>query len=69
VPEGALQDFLRNLLGRLQAALSNLNAGARRALVLLLPRCSVLDVVFVMLSILFFVVSIGYVVICDRLMK
>jgi hypothetical protein len=27
------------------------------------------DVVFVILSILFFVVSIGYVAACDRLMK
>jgi hypothetical protein len=29
----------------------------------------VLDVVFVSVSILFFVVSIGYVAACDRLMK
>jgi hypothetical protein len=29
----------------------------------------VLDVVFIGLSILFFVVSIGYVAACDRLMK
>jgi hypothetical protein len=29
----------------------------------------VLDVIFVVLSILFFVVSIGYVAACDRLMK
>ena len=28
-----------------------------------------LDVVFVVLSILFFVVSIGYVAACDRLMR
>jgi hypothetical protein len=32
-------------------------------------RCFVLDVVFVGVSILFFVVSIGYVAVCDRLMK
>jgi hypothetical protein len=29
----------------------------------------VLDTVFVVLSILFFVVSVGYVAVCDRLMK
>jgi hypothetical protein len=29
----------------------------------------VLDVVFVVISILFFAVSIGYVAVCDRLMK
>jgi hypothetical protein len=29
----------------------------------------VLDLVFVVVSILFFVVSIGYVAACDRLMK
>jgi len=29
----------------------------------------VLDVLFVGLTILFFVVSIGYVAVCDRLMK
>jgi hypothetical protein len=29
----------------------------------------VLDLVFVALSVLFFVVSIGYVAACDRLMK
>jgi len=29
----------------------------------------VLDVVFVAVSVLFFVVSIGYVAACDRLMK
>jgi len=29
----------------------------------------VLDLVFVGLSVLFFVVSIGYVAVCDRLMK
>jgi len=29
----------------------------------------VLDVVFVLLSVLFFVVSVGYVAACDRLMK
>jgi hypothetical protein len=28
-----------------------------------------LDLVFVTLSILFFVVSVGYIVACDRLMK
>jgi hypothetical protein len=27
------------------------------------------DLIFVALSLLFFVVSIGYVVVCDRLMK
>jgi hypothetical protein len=32
-------------------------------------RCLVLDVVFVGVSIVFFVVSIGYVAVCDRLMK
>jgi hypothetical protein len=32
-------------------------------------RCFVLDVVFVGASIVFFVVSIGYVAVCDRLMK
>jgi len=32
-------------------------------------RCVVLDIVFVGVSILFFVVSIGYVAACDRLMK
>jgi hypothetical protein len=32
-------------------------------------RCSVMDLVFVGLSIVFFVVSIGYVAACDRLMK
>jgi hypothetical protein len=32
-------------------------------------RCSVLDLVFVSVSILFFVVSLGYVAACDRLMK
>ena len=31
--------------------------------------CAVLDVVFVGLSILFFVLSVGYVAACDRLMK
>ena len=36
---------------------------------LLLARCAVLDLVFVGLSVLFFVVSIGYVAACDRLMK
>ena len=30
---------------------------------------AVLDVVFVTLTVLFFVVSIGYVAACDRLMK
>jgi hypothetical protein len=34
-----------------------------------LEGCLVLDLVFVTLSILFFVVSIGYVAACDRLMK
>jgi len=29
----------------------------------------VLDVVFVTVSVVFFVVSIGYVAVCDRLMK
>jgi hypothetical protein len=29
----------------------------------------VLDVIFVGLTILFFVVSVGYVAVCDRLMK
>jgi len=29
----------------------------------------VADVVFVAISVLFFIVSIGYVVVCDRLMK
>jgi hypothetical protein len=29
----------------------------------------VLDVIFVTLSIVFFAVSIGYVAVCDRLMK
>jgi hypothetical protein len=29
----------------------------------------VLDIVFVVLAILFFVVSVGYVAVCDRLMK
>jgi len=29
----------------------------------------VADVVFVGISVLFFIVSIGYVVVCDRLMK
>ena len=37
--------------------------------VFLLTRCLVLDLVFVGVSILFFVVSIGYVAACDRLMK
>ncbi len=37
--------------------------------VFLLTRCVVLDLVFVSVSILFFVVSIGYVAACDRLMK
>jgi hypothetical protein len=32
-------------------------------------RAVVLDFVFVVLSILFFVVSLGYVAACDRLMK
>jgi len=32
-------------------------------------RCAVLDLVFIALSVLFFVVSIGYVAACDRLMK
>jgi hypothetical protein len=34
-----------------------------------LTRCLVLDMVFVAVSVLFFVVSIGYVAVCDRLMK
>ena len=34
-----------------------------------LTRWPVLDLVFVAISILFFVVSIGYVAACDRLMK
>jgi hypothetical protein len=29
----------------------------------------VLDIVFVLLAVLFFVVSVGYVAACDRLMK
>jgi hypothetical protein len=29
----------------------------------------VLDIVFVLLAVLFFVISIGYVAACDRLMK
>jgi hypothetical protein len=29
----------------------------------------VLDLVFILLSILFFVLSVGYVLACDRLMK
>jgi len=29
----------------------------------------VLDVIFIGISILFFVVSVGYVAVCDRLMK
>jgi hypothetical protein len=29
----------------------------------------VLDIVFVALTILFFVVSLGYIAVCDRLMK
>jgi hypothetical protein len=29
----------------------------------------VLDIVFAVLAILFFVVSVGYVAVCDRLMK
>jgi hypothetical protein len=37
--------------------------------ILILARCAVLDLVFVGLSVLFFVVSIGYVAACDRLMK
>jgi hypothetical protein len=36
---------------------------------LVLTRWHVLDLVFVAVSILFFVVSIGYVAACDRLMK
>ena len=32
-------------------------------------RCRVLDLVFVGVSVLFFVVSIGYVAACGRLMK
>ena len=36
---------------------------------LVLTRWPVLDLVFVGVSILFFVVSIGYVAACDRLMK
>jgi hypothetical protein len=32
-------------------------------------RCAVLDAVFIGVSILFFIVSIGYVAVCDRLMK
>jgi hypothetical protein len=40
-----------------------------RALGFLPARCVVLDIVFVAVSILFFVVSIGYVAACDRLMK
>jgi hypothetical protein len=32
-------------------------------------RWLVLDLVFVAVSIVFFVVSIGYVAVCDRLMK
>jgi hypothetical protein len=32
-------------------------------------RCPVLDLAFVSVSILFFVVSIGYVAVCERLMK
>jgi hypothetical protein len=35
----------------------------------LLTRCLVLDLVFVGVSILFFVVGIGYVAACDRLTK
>jgi hypothetical protein len=59
-----LQDFLRNLWGQLQAVVSNLNTET-----LMSARCDVQDAAFVALSLLFFVVSIGYVVICDRLMK
>jgi hypothetical protein len=36
---------------------------------LVLTRWPVLDLVFVGVSVLFFVVSIGYVAACDRLMK
>lgn len=32
-------------------------------------RCVVLDILFVALTILFFVVSLGYIAVCDRLMK
>ena len=32
-------------------------------------RCVVLDLLFVALTVLFFVVSLGYIAVCDRLMK
>ena len=35
----------------------------------LLARCFVLDVIFIGLTIFFFVISLGYVAVCDRLMK
>jgi hypothetical protein len=44
------------------------SAVARRIDVSPTAGCVVLDLVFVTLSILFFVVSIGYVAACDRLM-
>ena len=44
-------------------------SSSRRPRVLLLGRCLVLDVVFLGVGVLFFVVSIGYVAACERLMK
>ena len=32
-------------------------------------RCAVLDAMFVGLTVLFFLISLGYVALCDRLMK
>ena len=32
-------------------------------------RCSVLDIAFLGLTVVFFAITIGYVALCDRLMK
>lgn len=63
---GALRTSLGTPWPVLRRECSSWSAGDQ---IVTTKRCLVLDVVFVAVSILFFVVSIGYVAACDRLMK
>ena len=55
----SFQELFRNFSAHLQA----------RFPIVKCRGCPVLDVIFVGISILFFVLSVGYVAVCDRLMK